>query len=320
MKKTINIKISRVCRAPLFVLNKWKDTDSEIPLVFNLDGAVSKLYVRPLSIELPNSFKEAYQFLFELYFENVPTGYKTILQSKSKKAYEFAERIYSYFIDTCEKVEASLRTTGNVKNLFMIPIESFDEFFDNKFAGYVTYTINDSEPCYFIPKIPKRKGLFDLYKLPQQVTPDKWDRMRKEIAANNIPTEEVLELLRLWSKLDFSNEQRLATVESAIFIEAALRNYAKKILQKKGFSRNKIDDFSNDLTFNIVLNLILPLTLTNSERRNIMKDINQVNKLRKKRNDIIHDNIDNNEIDKKEMKQAIESSIRIIKCINKKSL
>lgn len=319
MKEDKILIISKESRCPFFGMKKWKISDYDTPLTFQLqNGIISKIYMRKPYGDEQEGINITDQILFELYFRNPPQKYTVALKSKGVKAVKFAKFIHELYTETYHKFESVLRTGGKVKNLFVSGPEQVYEFFsESGFNPPVEYRINNGPKIKFSPKLPKPRGRFALFKSPQLVTPEKWIKIQKEIEECNFPSEEILELHRIWGKLDFL-EIRLPIVEAAIIVETILKEYAKRSLEKKRFSKNKIKDLKNDLTFNITLNLVLPLTLTKTETKRMSSAILKINKLRKYRNDIVHEDLPNDNIDRKEAKLGVEASIDLIEFIYKK--
>src|SRR6185503_3547468 len=130
----------------------------------------------------------------------------------------------------------------------------------------------------FRPKIGAvPRGRFALYKHPQLITVEKWRKLQHDVDGARLPTQDVLELHRLAGKV-FPRDKRIPVVEVAILIESKLRQYAEAVLPECGFSKSKIKDLQHDLTFNTLLNLVLPLTLTKSELRKVTKSILHVDR------------------------------------------
>jgi hypothetical protein len=95
-------------------------------------------------------------------------------------------------------------------------------------------------------------------------------------------------------------------------LEAILKNYALGVLEKRGFSKKKIKNISEDLSFNTSLNLVLPLTLSASDIRRLQESLAKLDRLRRIRNDIVHENLTEDEIAEQEVKDGIDSAIKLL--------
>jgi hypothetical protein len=285
-----NLVIKKRFTATTFGTWKWKKDDYTVPLSFQLDGARSQIYVKedrfrddPLQIVL--------HLVFVLIFEGAPKDYLQALRSRGKKSIQFAHRVYDYFVETLSRFEAVLRVSGKVRNLIPMGVPTIHSFYESgglNGGEVVTWQVGKNEPQRFCAKLEGQpKGKSALFKHPQLVTVEKWKMLQEDIDANRIPPDDVVELHRLAGKV-YPREKRLPVVEAAILIESKLKAYAEAILPKKGFSRSKIKDLKDELTFNTVLNLVLPLTLTKSELRRLKRWIPLVDRIRKLRNDIVH--------------------------------
>lgn len=124
-------------------------------------------------------------------------------------------------------------------------------------------------------------------------------------------------MYRLAGKI-YPKSKRIPVVEAAIIIESKLKQYAEAILPSKGFSRSKIKDLRDELTFNAVLNLILPLTLTKTDLRKVSKWRPKIDRIRKIRNDIVHNDLSDNAINEKEVLEGIYAAVDLFQFIDSK--
>jgi hypothetical protein len=110
-----------------------------------------------------------------------------------------------------------------------------------------------------------------------------------------------------------------ASLKAIILLEGLLRTHALRALQRRGFSKNKIKSIKDELTFNGCLNLILPLTISPSESKKIQQNVHKVDRLRRIRNDIIHDDLAEADIDENEIKGGIDAAIALLSFLQKKA-
>ena len=127
----------------------------------------------------------------------------------------------------------------------------------------------------------------------------------------------MIELFRIGSRLEW-RRKKIATIEAAVFAESILREYTNQILTSLGISKNKVDSIRHDLSFNIMLNAVLRLSLSPAECRKIGKNIDVVDRLRKIRNDLVHGIINEEDINEEEVRNGIEATLKIVDLIKTK--
>lgn len=264
---------------------KWREEDHARPLTFQLDGARSQVYVEEHRIR-DDPLEIVMYLQFVLIFQAAPREYIVALKSRGGRSTQFAYRIYDYFRETISRLEGVLRVSGKVRNLMSTGIPSIHRFYDARGFGWgeeVTWRIDDQQPQEFRSKLGDQpRGRNPLFKHPQLVTVGKWERLQEDVDANRLPSEDVVELHRLAGNV-YPKSKRVPVVEAAILIESKLKAYAETILPTKGFSKSKLKDLKDELTFNTVLNLLLPLTLTKTEMRSLRQLLPLVDRIRKLR-------------------------------------
>jgi hypothetical protein len=301
---------------------KWSEEDHECPLTFQLDGARSQILIEDDRFGERRNLQIPLHLHFKLIFDGAPKAHVAALKSRGAKSTPFAQRVFDYFIETLTRFEATLRVSGKVRHLMTSGTPTLHSFYDTRGTGFmdegVTWQIGDAEPRPFQPKLPGQpRGKNPLFKHPELVTVEKWKRMQREINANHFPAEETLELHRLAAKV-YPKSKRLPIVEAAILIESKLKSYAEAILPDKGFSKSKIKDLRDELTFNTVLNLVLPLTLTKTDLKRVAKWRPHIDRIRKLRNDIVHNNLSDDDIGDKEVLDGIYAAVDLFEFIDSK--
>ena len=150
------------------------------------------------------------------------------------------------------------------------------------------------------------------------ITTKKWEDMQAAIGKKDFPSGEVLELLRLRSQLDWRGKRTVA-LEAAIFVEKLMRDYAHNIiLTKLRRSKRYLDNIKRELNLFTILNIMLPMSLPKSDEKRLEKHIRAIDNLRKLRNDIMHGKIDESDIDEREVRASIESTLKILDFIDSK--
>ena len=125
------------------------------------------------------------------------------------------------------------------------------------------------------------------------------------------------QLLRIRSRIIY-RDRALPLIEAAIITERTIREFVVSTLHNQGMSRKRIKELKNDLTFSLNSNVFIPLCLSKNEALRLEKHIDGVNKLRKIRNDVAHGNIGYNEVSFDDAKEAVESSMALVKAIEAK--
>jgi len=309
---------------PSFGVWKWTEADHKQPLQFHLDGATTRIYVEPGRIRENEPLRDLQLVMylqFELIFDGAPQEYIKALRSRGAKATQFAYRIYDYFVETLSRFEGVLRVSGKVRHLMSFDTPSIYGFYETGGFGWreeVTWQVDDQDPQVFRPPLGNRpRGKNPLFKHPQLVTSDKWTRMQRDIDANRLPSDEILQLHRLAGKV-YPKDKRIPVVEAAILIESKLKVYAEAILPDKGFTKSKIKDLKDELTFNSVLNLVLPLTLNKTDLKRVNKWRPHIDRIRKLRNDIVHNDLTDEAISEKEVLDGLNAAVDLFEFIEDK--
>lgn len=249
-----------------------------------------------------------------LEFTNPLPDFVRGLKTSGKLAQRAAEDIYGYYIQVHEQFEGVLRTAGGITNLMQDSPISIESFFQNDEIEMDSchWYLEDEKPRVFTPRITKsRRGLNPLFRSDQIITLAKWKRLQLAIDNQDFPVPEMLELLRIRSQLQWPRK-KIPTIEAAILVETLLREYAKKVLVSLGFSKNRVKELRNELTFNTFLNVVLPLSLTRTETKRIEDNIRKVDALREIRNDLVHGNIREEDIDENNVRSGIEGALVVV--------
>ena len=323
--KQVIVKIKlNVIHSPIFGTWKWESKNYKIPLNFLIENVEVKLFLEDpeekfSSTKTRKDLEPFVDIFLLLKFKNPSNDFVCGLKSKNgENTLAVTKRIHGIYEDAMNKFEILLRTTGGVKHLFDIKITSVESLFRKDFLKYpVSFQIDKEKACEFKPSFPKgHQRRYPLYKVEQLITFGKWRKMQKAIDNSEFANQEIIEILRIRAKL-LGKNKKIATLESAILLESLLRDYARRILKEKGISNTKIKQLSDELNFNNVLNLLLPFSLKNSELDKLQESINAIDKLRKIRNDVVHGEITEDEIDENLVEKGIEGGLKLIKFLRK---
>ncbi len=318
----VNIKIP-ASYEPSFGISRWSKNDYAKPLIFKIDNAEARIFLEypPTGFSVfpklkifpfPNPF-------IVLLIRNPSAEFIQGLKAKSgENTVKTAEHIYKIYVEVVSKLEILLRTVGGVKNLYELRTPPIEALFKKNILDYpVTFQIDSEDKKPFSPKFSTRSRRRNpLFKADQLVTPDKWGKMQRAIDNRYYASQEIIEILRIRAKL-LGENKKLATLESAILFESLLRDYSRKTLEERGVSNTKVKEVSDELNFNNILNLLLPLSLKKAEVLKLRESINTIDALRKIRNKVIHGELTEDKIDKKIIEKGIEGGLKLIRFLFK---
>jgi len=303
---------------PSFGATKWRKSDHDTPLRLQLVHARALIYIddenrtkRDL-IVLPSG-------RLELIYDPAPPDLVRGLAAKGPTSAAAAERIYAAYVEAHTKFEALLYVAGRVRYLMRMGPDSITSFFATGFLtrGKVEWKVDDKPFRHFQPRLAKPKGRNPLYTSSQLVTPSRWQEMQKSADNAAFPEGELLELYRIRGKAGW-RELRTAAIEASIISESLLRTYGLKALKDSGFSNSKLKRMRDELTFNNLLNIVLPLSLTKTELKKVQKAIDAVDRLRAIRNDLVHGNITQKEVEQADVEAGIDGAIQLVRFLQVK--
>ena len=312
------LTIKREIDIPSFGLWKWKDADYRVPLVVPLLGAKVFIFLHKPRFSLEPDLEVFVEGHIEIEYDPAPQSLIDGLKKKNGDA-DTIKKIFESYKEAINRLEAILLSSANQKYLSWIRIIPEREFFgEGDLRGRsVEWTLDDGKYVAFTPKVSHRQKRHPMFLSNQLITIKKWRRMQD--AANNqeLPLDELFELYRIRNKA-YLKETRAAVIEASIISETLLRDYGLKALELQGFSRNKIKKIRDELTFNNLLNIVLPLSLNKKEVKRISQCIQDVDGLRRLRNDIVHGNIQASDVDYQDVIKGVEASIRLVNFLKQK--
>lgn len=307
------LRVRRGIHLPGFGTRHWKGQDHTVPLSIHLKNAKANIFIdKPVwgGDRDINVFPKGH-----LVLEYSPPPAKILagLKSGGSAGAEAAELIYEKYLEAVDNLESLLMSRGNVKGMMRAIRLSRRDFFSNEIIGpgeQVSWQVDDGESNSFVPKLPKPRGRNPLFTAPQLITPAKWQRIQEAADDGAIPRDEMLELYNIRSKVNW-REIRVATIEASIVSESLLRRYGLQTLEKSGFSKTKIKRLREELTFNNLLNIVLPLSLSKSDLKKVATAIQAVDELRRARNDLVHGNISEKDVDNSVVEKGVEGAIKL---------
>jgi hypothetical protein len=314
------VLISREIQIPTIGTWKWSKSDWDTPLVFQLQGVRASLSLDSGLSAPGQDVQAAWNARLVIEFTNPSAEFVRGLKTSGKLAQRAAEVIHAYYLQVHEQFEGVLRTSGGVTNLMYESPMSIESFFAKEIigeGGCQSWQLGEkSRP--FHPKINRnRRRLIPLFRNDQIITTAKWNKLQLAIDNQEFPAPEMLQLLRIRAQLQ-GRQKKIPTIEAAILVETLLREYSEKVLLTLGLSKNRVKALRDELTFNTFLNIVLPLSLTRSEATKIEEQIRKVDTLRKIRNDLVHGNIREEDIDEKNVRSGIEGALMVVAFIRRK--
>lgn len=193
------ITIKRKMNFPLFVARKWRKSDHDRPLRFQLAIAKACIYFeekRPYEKDLIGFPSGRIELIYDPALGALLTG----LRSKGYSSTQAAQMIYDAYLEVNKKLNALLYSVGKVRNLPQTPLISITNFFNEHMTlgePAVEWRLDAGPFEPFIPKLPKPRGINPLFKAEQIITPARWDALQKVADAGDFPDGEVLELYKI---------------------------------------------------------------------------------------------------------------------------
>lgn len=307
---------------PSFFLWKWTKKDYEKSVNFIIDDAkvdfkfsVDSFYDREK--ELPDrQMPMCGQFIFTI--ENPSKEFLDGLENPSGLNAQYTtQTIYDLYEKALEKIifygRWVAKLTSIVDGVKTYPNELFSGGFLN--TNRVYWRVGDKEWKPFVYQ-PKLKGKINpLFKSKNLLTTEKWEKISQFAKTKTELGKEIEELLRIKSKVAWRGK-RIPTVEIAALMEVIIRNKARIILKIQGQSTKKIEN--EEVALSALLNVVLPLIISRTDMKKHKKNIDALDLLRKVRNDIMHKNIQENEIDLETIKKGVDAAIKITYMLNNK--
>lgn len=313
------ITVTRNIDPGSFGIPQWTDDQHRVPLVLQVTGATARIFIKT-SDHLHAQGRKKIDFMprgfIELVFDPAPQRLMKGLRTKSGGE-ESAKQIYKAYREAMQKLEALLLSAANLKYMYWLRVIGESEFFSNSFIDKVSWSVDGGPFSTFSPKLTRDRRLNPMFKSDQLVTFEKWEKLQDAADNQSIPEGELLELYRIRTKTHF-NQGRTAAIEASIISETLLRDYGAKVLKSQGFSRTKVKKIRDELTFNNLLNIVLPLSLSKTDFGKISKAVAAVDELRRLRNDIVHGNIDSSPVDRNVVADGIEGAIRLVNFLKAK--
>lgn len=303
------------------MLWKWTQADFKIPLRIKLSDSVASIFLedpnRRFGDESANR-KDPRQWVHRatilLQFDNPDSEFSQgLIKPSSEKGSNAAQKIYEAYLKCLETIVTYARLVLNVHSVDDWHKSSFSEFFEPSFANQtkVSWSSDGKSFTPIVCRVKKTKKINPIFKSQSLIWPNDWSRLQRAITNGVVLSPEVEELLKLRSKILWG-EKRVSVVESTALMEMALKNVVNGALLKRGLSKNRLASLNEEAGLSIFLNFMLPLCLSNSLYTRALPLIQNIDRLRKIRNEIMHDNLPERAIDKEQAYAGVDSCIALI--------
>lgn len=322
------LTISTRIELPTFGTWEWTSSDYEQPVRFASDGWHTEIRLREDGTRVSHARHLVLTGEVRFATEAPTPKLLAAVRSSGPDARELAEQLHAKYVHAYRQLEILLRTRALVRDLpVQEPVSSWEGLFPEGsdlwtlYGRAATWQIGDGPSQPFHPRPSSRGGgrrrIRELFKRRQLVTAAKWRDLQRGIDEGINEPAELIELLRSKARLE-GTRPKIPTIEAAVLIESLLRSYCRAVLRAQGLSNNQIDELKTELTFNVFLNLVLPLTLTRSQLQRSVRHVRAVNALRKIRNHLVHGDMTDDEIDVRVVARAIESGTVLIAAIRQR--
>lgn len=294
ISKSLFIKYETRVTELTFWTRKWDISKSRTPLEYKNEFVNCKLFIKENTHNLTGSLKEIdvmpHSFLI-MEFNQQHNIYKSFESNNSEINIDIAQLIYKTYLEFISKIEYTFHTIGNMEYCDF-KNATFEDFFwkhhlfldhpaershDN--INYKKIIINEEkENLIWRNPLYVRKNLLDV---------KKWEKMKRNI--DNITFDEnVCELFKLKTHI-IRYESRFSIVEACSLLELFFTEFITNKFKKIWLSNEKITLIKkNEIKLSQLINIYIPIILTNKEYLKTKKHLDELDKLRKLRNDIIH--------------------------------
>ncbi len=308
---------------PMLTVWKWSEGDFKNGLKFSTDDAKIEFYILPDKYSLERGLRDRETFLNGRIVIEIENPEKNLLNglvdSNSANSSRSAEKIHEIYKAVFQYVTFLCRWHGNLQYLFDGQGTSFhDLFYDDALSSSrVMWSLNNGRENLFKLKKGKSRKISPIFKSKNLLTKQRWDKIRGAALRGELISNELQELIKIKGKANWG-EKRIPIVETAALMEVVLNNKVRLFLQDKGQSKTKIDSIEKEIGFSILINLFLPSLLAKSEFKKYRRHINDLDALRKIRNDIMHKNAKEANINQDIALRGINAAIKITSILDKK--
>lgn len=304
---------------PGFGASKWRKQDHDTPLSLQLSRAKALIYLDEERYPWKRDVIMIPDGRIELHYTPAPTDLVQSLSFKGVGNTSAAEVIYDAYVEAHTRFESLLYSAGKVRYLIGMSPESITSFFTDGSLSQckVEWSVDGKTFTPFQPRLAKPRGRNPLYTAAQLITPIRWREMQRAADNGEFPEGELLELYRIRGKAGW-RQLSSAAIEASIISETLLRVYGLKVLKESGFSNSKLKRLRDELSFNNLLNIVLPLSLGKTDLHRVESAIEAVDRLRGIRNDLVHGNIMQKDVETPQVEQGIDGAIKLVRFLQAK--
>jgi len=259
-------------------------SDNNFIVEYKIDG-VPKLNVYEYKLDSEKVVSTEFYTIFTIAYEI------SDVKKISDEENNFADLLLNEFIHSYKHIakDSRIRLPNDIGHRPMIIKEALIEYSEEeKKKSVYERMLSDRELHVGIKTFtafnPKES-------LPQETSKiaENYRILQKFFYQGNSVKPEFRLLSKAYEELDLNRNYKYSFLESFIVAEGVISKVLRQIKLSKGVSNKKLKDFEKDLGISYQINIELPLLLeniTNSERQ-ILGDIDKVRKIR---NDVVHNN------------------------------
>jgi uncharacterized protein YajQ (UPF0234 family) len=301
------------------MLWKWTEADFKVPLRMKFADLEASIVLEDPNkifsvskLNNPRQWVHCATVIFQ--FNNPSLDFtQGLAKPNSQRGADAAKKIHQDYLRCVDTLMTYVRLVLNVHSVSGIGRSSARDLFGGGFSGRtkVSWSLDGDSFMPFKYTVKGRRKINPIYKSESLIWPSDWQRLQKTIIKGIVVCPEVEELLKLRSKILW-NEKRVSIVESTALVEMTLKNVVNSVLMKRGLSKNRLASLNEEAGLSIFLNFMLPLCVTQSLYKRALPLIQNIDKLRKIRNEIMHENLPESAIDRDEAYKGVNSCIALI--------
>lgn len=302
-----------------FVLSTWTEEDYEKPLsISNGDWKADFILECPkYSLQIEINMIARGCLLIHINDPRV-----SLISGLNKENDEVSNNaafyIFEIYKEAMRQYVGYSRLFLNLQNIFQNDARFNELFYEDSFGHQkVSWKINEEEFKPFILSRKEKAQIHPEFGTEKLLSPEKWEKLQDFINDNPAPTKEIESLLALKQKAAW-NEKRIAVIESATLIEYIIKQKIVKVLTSQGLDKKKIKEIKRSLGVFVLLNLLIPLSISREEYEKQENHINNINKLVKVRNAIIHDGLEEDKVESELVSNGIASAVTFVVFLNNK--
>lgn len=300
------------------MLWKWSADDFKVPLLIPLKDCNAEITLDPSHMGATQKDRQWLMYADILLTFTAPDEKfeNGIRHQQSKDAAYSANKIYETYRECLEILAIYIRKVLPFHGLL-----NFHSHFSDMFQGWFSTTkvAWSSDGTSFHPfsyAQPRSRKINPVFKSRFLIKPKDWTKLQKVVSSQPLPSKEIQELLRLRTRTKW-NEKRVTIIEAMAITELVLKTRTKALLFAKGVKRDVLDKLDDRLEFAVLLNHMLPLSLSGGKYKRIKPVLGKVDKARKIRNKIMHENLSEDKISQEEAYKGVDAALRLVEFLQK---